>query len=133
MAKVLIIEDEDLVARMYQSALNFDGHEAVTAIGGTEGVEKVKTEKPEIVLLDIMMPGMNGIEVLEAIRNDPETANLPVVMLTNMSGKNDVELAVSKGADDYWVKADIKTQELGKRIEEVIEKKNKLGQEEDKE
>ena len=120
MAKILIVEDEPLVARMYQKSLSFDSHEVVTALGGKEGLQKVKSEKPDIVLLDIMMPEPNGMEVLERIMTDPETKHIPVVMLTNLSGKHDAELAKSKGAVEFWVKKDAQPKELGKKIEEIL-------------
>lgn len=120
MIKVLIIEDEPLVARMYQQALKFYDIETVIAVGGKEGIEKAKSEKPNFILCDIMMPEPDGIEVLEKIKADPEVSNIPVVMLTNLSGKHDAELAKSKGAYDYWVKKDADIKELGERIKKVL-------------
>ena len=124
MAKILIIEDEDLVARMYEEALKFDGYEVACAIGGKEGLQKVLTEKPDLVLLDIMMPEPNGILVLEEIRKNPELSSLPVIMLTNLSGDHDKELARVKGANDYWVKKDINLKQMGKKIEEILSSSN---------
>lgn len=123
MAKVLIVEDEVLVARMYEKTLKYDGFDVSIAIGGDEGLQKVKSEKPEIVLLDVMMPEPNGIQLLEKIKSDSETAGIPVIMLTNLSGKNDAELALGKGATDYWVKKDSEPKDLGKKIMEVLGKK----------
>jgi CheY-like chemotaxis protein len=122
MTKVLIVEDEPLVARMYEKALTFDGMDVSIAMGGESGIKKAREEKPDFILMDIMMPEMNGIEALEYIKNNPETANIPVVMLTNLSGDNDMELAKQKGAYDYWVKKDIKPRELAQKINEIIKK-----------
>ena len=118
--KVLIVEDEKLVAKMYEKALKLDDIDVSVALGGAKGLEKVKNEKPDIVLLDIMMPEPDGMEVLTKIKADPETTNIPVVMLTNLSGKHDSEMAMEKGATDYWVKSEIKTLELGKKIKAII-------------
>jgi CheY-like chemotaxis protein len=121
MTKVLIVEDEPLVARMYEKALTFDKFDVVTAIGGNNGIKACKEEKPDIVLMDIMMPEMNGIEALGLIKEDPEISDIPVVMLTNLSGVHDIELAKEKGAVDYWVKKDIKPREMGEKIEAILE------------
>jgi len=122
MTKVLIVEDEPLVARMYDKALSFDGFEVITAIGGDNGTKACKEGKPDIVLMDIMMPGMNGIEALGHIKGDAETAHIPVVMLTNLSGETDMELARERGASDYWVKKDLKPREMGEKIRAILGK-----------
>lgn len=124
MTKILIIEDEPLVVRMYEKSLRFEKFDVITALNGVEGLEKIKTEKPDIVLLDIMMPQMNGMQVLEEMEKDPELKNIPVIMLTNLSGEHDAELALSKGAVQYWIKKDAKPQELGTRIMEVLSPKS---------
>ena len=120
MTKVLIVEDEPLVARMYEKALVFNNYETVSVMGGKRGIEAAKKEKPDIILMDIMMPEMNGIEALEIMKSDPLISHIPVVMLTNLSGANDVSLAKEKGAYDYWVKKDFKPKDMAKKIEEVL-------------
>jgi|SRR3990172_3320225 len=121
MAKViLIVEDEDIIARMYEKALKFDGYEVSIALGGREGLEKIKSARPDLILLDIMMPEPDGMEVLERIKSDPETKDIPVVVLTNLSGKHDAELALSKGANAYWVKSETEIKDLGKKITQIL-------------
>src|SRR4030042_4920386 len=120
MTKILIIENEPMVSRMYGKIFEFEKFEVISAIGGKEGLEKVGSEKPDIILLDIMMPEPNGIRVLEELKANPMTNNIPVVMITNLSGKNDSELALSKGATDYWVKKEINPQDLGQKIREIL-------------
>lgn len=122
MAKILIIEDEPLVTRVYEKSLRFKNYDVVTAKNGKEGFEMIKSEKPDLVLLDVMMPEMNGMQVLEAAMTDPETKDIPIVMLTNLSGKHDAELALSKGAVEYWVKKDANPLEFDKKIAEILEK-----------
>jgi len=128
MTKVLIVEDEDLVARMYDKALKFEGFDVTIALGGQDGLEKVKTIKPDLVLLDIMMPEPDGMEVLEKIKTDDEVKDIPVVMLTNLSGKHDAVLAAERGAADYWVKSDINIKDLGKMITDIINAKQNPAQ-----
>ena len=118
--KVLIIEDEDLIARMYEKTLSVDGFEVEVAIGGNEGLEKAKSFKPDVILLDIMMPEPDGMEVLETLKRQPETSEIPVVMLTNLSGKQDAELAIEKGAVEYWIKKEAKPSDFGTKIKEII-------------
>ena len=125
MTKILLIEDEELVARMYEKALKFEGYEVAVAFGGKTGLEKVGNFKPDLVLLDIMMPEPDGIEVLERIKANPETSPLPVIMLTNLSGKRDAQLALEKGALDYIVKSKITLSDLAEKIKFHIHEKEK--------
>jgi len=85
-------------------------------------LEKVKNVTPDFVLLDIMMPEPDGIEVLEIVKTDPNTKHIPVVVLTNLSGKHDMQLALQKGANDYWVKCDFEPERLGKKINSFLTK-----------
>jgi two-component system, OmpR family, alkaline phosphatase synthesis response regulator PhoP len=119
MTKVLIVEDEPLVARLYEKALTNDGYEVTTAIGGKDGIEKANSV-PDLILLDIMMPEPNGMEVLQTLRRNPETFKIPIIVLTNLSGSHDAELAINKGATDYWVKKDVKPREMGKMVSEIL-------------
>ena len=123
MIKVLIIEDEPLIAELYAKALGNREFEVAIANGSAEGIEMAKTKPPEIILLDIMMPEPNGIQVLEALKTDEVSKNIPVIMLTNLSGKNDVNHALSKGALGYWVKSDILPVSMGEKIKEALRKK----------
>lgn len=123
MLKVLLIEDEPLVVRMYQKALSFDGFEVSTALNGQEGISKAKAIKPDIILLDVMMPEMNGVEVLIELKNDVATKNIPIIMLTNLSGEQDKQLALSKGAVEFWVKKDLNPMEVGEKIKKLFEQK----------
>lgn len=122
MIKILIIEDEPLVARMYEKTLLAEGFKVIVAGGGKDGISKVKTQKPNLVICDVMMPEPNGMEVLEIIKKDPETKNLPVIMLTNLSSSYDAKLAISKGASSYWVKKDNPPQGLAEKIKQVLER-----------
>src|SRR3990172_8234903 len=103
MAKILIVEDDPLMSRMYQKIFTFEKYEVEMAGDGEEGLEKVRKIKPALVLLDIMMPKMNGLQVLEKLKSDPETKAIPVVILTNLAGQQDAEKALSEGAVKYIV------------------------------
>jgi two-component system alkaline phosphatase synthesis response regulator PhoP len=120
MTKVLIIEDDLLVAKMYQKVLASDKIDSEIAIGGEKGLEKVDKYKPDLILLDIMMPQPDGIQVLAQLKKNPETKDIPVVIQTNLSGKFDADLARSKGAIDFWIKNETDLKDVGKKIKEIL-------------
>lgn len=120
MAKILIVEDDPLMMRMYQKIFTFEKHEVELAENGEVGLTKVQTFKPTIILLDIMMPKMNGLEMLEKLKTDPTTKAIPVVMLTNLAGQQDAETAMSKGAVKYIVKSEHDPKEVADMVEEII-------------
>lgn len=120
MAKILIIEDDPLISRMYQKIFTFEQFEVALAENGEEGIEMVDTFKPTLVLLDVMMPKMNGIEVLEALKKNPDTKKIPVVMLTNLSGQQDAEIALQKGAVKYIIKSEYDPKQVSDMVKEVL-------------
>jgi CheY-like chemotaxis protein len=120
MAKILIVEDDPLISRMYQKIFTFEGYEVEMAGNGEEGWEKIKANKPTIALLDIMMPKMNGLQLLEKLKLDPDTKSIPVVMLTNLAGIQDAEAALAKGAVKYIVKSEHEPQEITKMVKEIL-------------
>jgi len=120
MAKILITEDDPLMSRLYQKIFIFEGHEVETAENGEVGLEKVRSYKPDIILLDVMMPKMNGLQVLEKLKLDPETKSIPVIMLTNLAGQQDAETALSKGAVKYIVKSEHEPKEIADIVKEVL-------------
>jgi OmpR family response regulator RpaB len=119
-AKVLIIEDDQLIQRMYNKIFSFEKYEVVTASDGEEGLEKARTTNPTIILLDVMMPKMNGMEVLEKLKIDPATKTIPVVMFSNLAGDNDVETALAKGAVKYIIKSEHDPKEIADMVDEII-------------
>jgi len=122
MAKILIIEDDPLVARMYQKVMGFEGLEVEIAENGLEGLKKARANKPTLILCDVMMPKMNGMEVLDELKADPNLKDVPVVMLTNLSGTQDAQLALAKGAVAYMVKSEYKPKEVAVRAKEIAAK-----------
>ena len=120
MAKVLIIEDDPLISRMYQKIFTFESFEVEVANDGQEGLDKARSFKPTLILLDIMMPKMNGLEVLEKLKADPETKSTPVIMLTNLAGQNDAETALSKGAVKYIIKSQYEPDQITDMVKEII-------------
>ena len=103
---LLIVEDDPLMSRLYQKPFSFEGYQVDTAFAGEEGLKKAKDSKPTLILLDIMMPKMNGLEMLETLKVNPSTKTIPVVVLTNLAGQGDAETALEKGAVKYIVKSE---------------------------
>lgn len=120
MARILIVEDDPLMLRMYQKIFTFEKHEVQTATDGEDGLLKVQTFSPTVILLDIMMPKMNGLEVLEKLKVNPATAAIPVVMLTNLAGQQDAETALSKGAVKYIIKSEHEPKEVADMVNEIV-------------
>ncbi|MEN8252793.1 MAG: response regulator [Patescibacteria group bacterium] len=121
MPKVLIIEDDTLISRMYQQVFSFEGFEVVMVEDSLSGVERAKAEKPDIIFCDIMMPKMNGLEILSTLKSDAQTKSIPVVMLTNMSGTQDSKTAMDKGAYAYMVKSEFKPKEIAQKAKEFLD------------
>ena len=120
MAKILIVEDDPLMSRMYQKIFTFERYDVVLAADGEEGMTKVKEESPDLILLDVMMPKLNGLEVLDRLKADPTTKSIPVIMLTNLAGEKDAETALIKGAARYIVKSDHPPKEVSDMVREIL-------------
>jgi CheY-like chemotaxis protein len=121
MAKhLLIVEDDPLMSRMYQKIFTFEKYEVETAADGVEGLEKARKNKPTLILLDVMMPKMNGLQVLEKLKSDPDTKHIPVMMLTNLAGEKDAEHALMKGAVKYIVKSEHEPKQVVNMVKEII-------------
>ena len=118
--KILIIEDDSLMSRMYQKIFTFQKYDVEVAADGEEGLAKVQQTHPTVILLDVMMPKMNGLQVLEKLKENPDTKGIPVIMLTNLAGQQDAETALSKGAVKYIVKSDYEPQEVADIVKEII-------------
>jgi diguanylate cyclase (GGDEF)-like protein len=122
MAKILIVDDEPFLREMLNDILSLAGYDVIKAVNGREGLEKIFSEKPDIVLLDCSMPEMDGYEVLIQLRKEPKFMNLPVIMLTAMSGENEEIKGFSLGLDDYITKP-FKSAVLLARVRTILERK----------
>src|SRR3989338_7544480 len=120
MSKILIVEDDPLMARLYQKIFSLEGFEVELATNGEEGLEKARSIKPNLMLLDIMMPRMNGLQVLEQLKAHPDTRSIPVVMLTNLAGSHDMESALSKGAIKYLIKSEFEPKQVVAMVKEIL-------------
>lgn len=105
--KILLVEDDEALANVYKSRLDIEGFETAWVGNGEEALSKALEYKPDLILLDAMMPKISGFDVLDILRNTPETANIHVIMLTALSQPKDKERAENLGVDDYLVKSQV--------------------------
>ena len=104
LGKVLVVDDEEILRRIYADRLSVEGFTVDLATDGQEALQKIEVSKPDLVLLDLLMPRVDGFQVLEALKNKPELSNIPVVVLTNVGQEENVQRALSLGAKDYLLK-----------------------------
>lgn len=114
--KILLVEDDEALAAVYQSRLELEGFETLEVNNGEKALSAAIEFKPDLVLLDVMMPKISGFDVLDILRNTPETANIRVIMLTALSQPKDKEMAQSLGVDDYLVKSQVVIGDVVERI-----------------
>lgn len=118
--KILLIEDDKFLRElMGQKIINLN-YDLVTAVDGEEGLKKIKKEKPDVVLLDLMLPGMNGFEVLEKAKADPDIAKIPVIILSNLGQAEDIEKGLKLGAKDFLIKAHFTPQEIINKLKVIL-------------
>lgn len=113
--KVLLIEDEREVAELYRLKLSLDGYNVEIATDGKEGLEKAFAAKPDLIFLDIKMPGMDGFEVLKHLRSNDLTKTTPVVILSNFDEQEMIEKGLTLGANEYLIKSQFNPGELSKK------------------
>ncbi len=122
-AKILVVEDEEILLTALKEELTQGGYEVEGAADGVEGLEKVKSFLPDLVLLDLLMPKMDGMEVLQKLKGDNKTKDVPVVILTNLSDYEKISEALSLGAMDYLVKANYRLEDLLDKVRTVLARK----------
>lgn len=114
--KILLVEDDTALSSVYKSRLELEGFEVAHVANGEEALSKAIEFRPDLIVLDAMMPKINGFDVLDILRNTPETTNVRVIMLTALSQPTDKERARALGADDYLVKSQVVISDVVDRI-----------------
>jgi len=117
---ILIIEDDKFLRELISQKLIKEGYNISEAVDGEEGIKKIKEEKPGLVLLDLILPGIDGFEVLTKMREDPSLSSIPVIILSNLGQKEDVEKGLKLGAADYLIKAHFTPGEIIDKIKAVM-------------
>ncbi|MEK7139554.1 MAG: response regulator [Patescibacteria group bacterium] len=117
---ILLVEDDQFLSGMYKTKFELEGFTIKTATDGWQGLQMAKDEHPDIVLLDIMMPKMDGFEVLKNMRASDDMKNIPVILLTNLGQKDDVKKGLEIGADGYLIKAHFMPSEVVEKVKSVL-------------
>jgi len=117
---ILIVEDEVTLHQALSEFLTAEGFAVLSAMDGEKALELAKAKKPDLVLLDIILPKMDGYEVLEKLKKNAPTKSIPVILLTNLESAEDIQKAFDKGATTYLVKSDYKLEDIIKKIKETL-------------
>ena len=118
--KVLLAEDDKFISRAYQDGLSRAGFTVTAVFDGNEALEKLKSDKPDIILLDVIMPEKNGFEVLEEIKKDNELKRVPVIILSNLGQDTDIQKGRELGAVDYLIKSNFSMGEVIEKIKKYL-------------
>ena len=118
--KILIVEDEVTLNKAIADFLVAENFESLSAMDGVQGIEMAKKEIPDLILLDIILPLKDGYEVLDELKKDEKTKDIPVILLTNLESQEDIVKAFEKGATTYLVKSDYKLQDVVKKIKMAL-------------
>jgi DNA-binding response OmpR family regulator len=120
MSKILIVEDDPIISKTYADQLKEEGYEIKLALDGEEAIEKLKDFSPDLILLDLILPKKEGIEVLRELKDHEDTKNIPVIVLTNLENEDMVSKALELGCHSYLVKSEYKLEEVSKKIKEAL-------------
>lgn len=122
-AKILMIEDDTFFLKVYEDQLTRQGYDFIAATNGIEGMHKILAEKPDLVLLDLMLPQENGFEWLEEVKKNEKIKDTVVVVLTNLGQQSDVDAAMALGAADYIVKTNVRMSDVLEKIKQRLSKR----------
>ena len=122
---VLIIEDDKYLNDLLSKKLQDEGFNLFSATDGEQGLKLAKEETPDVILLDLLLPGMHGFEFLETVKKDPKTKSIPVVIISNLGQKEDIERGLALGAADYLVKAGVTLDGIVAMVNKVLTQSKK--------
>jgi len=120
MKKILFIEDESALQKTFGDILRQESYKMISALDGETGLRLAKSQKPDLILLDLVLPKIHGFEVLKKLKEDKETKDIPVIVLTNLEGVGDVDKALGLGATTYLVKAQYSLEEIVEKIKAAL-------------
>ena len=118
--KILIVEDDKFLRELIAQKLIKEGYDIAEAVDGEKGIKAVEDEKPDLVLLDLILPGIDGFDVLAKMKEDPKMAEVPVIILSNLGQKDDIERGLRLGAVDYLIKAHFTPGEIIGKIKSIL-------------
>ncbi|MBI4837162.1 MAG: response regulator [Candidatus Portnoybacteria bacterium] len=118
--KILIVEDDKFLRELIAKKIGAEGYVAVEAKDGEEGLKKIEEEKPDLVLLDLVLPNMTGFDILASVKENPLLSEVPIVVLSNLGQRDDVDKAIGLGAQDFLIKAHFTPQEIVEKIKSAL-------------
>lgn len=118
--RILLAEDDRFLRKAAEAALRNRGYTVLIAVDGEEAVQRARSEAPDVILLDLIMPKLQGFEVLRALKEDAVTAAIPVIVLSNLGQEHDVQEALGLGAVAYFIKANLSLHDLAARVDETL-------------
>jgi len=127
-SKILFVDDDNFLRKVYQSELGDRGYEVVLAADGEEGIQKAQSEDPDLIILDMIMPKKNGFEVLTELQKNPQTAAIPVIILSNLGQEEDIKKGLDLGAVEYLVKDNITLSTIVDKVNQYLNSKTKSKQ-----
>ena len=125
--RILVVEDDNFLRDLLARKLTHEKYDLLIAANGEEGLELARNEHPSIILLDLILPGMDGFEVLTAIKADPNTANIPVIILSNLGQESDIDKAKKIGADEFLIKSNFSIDEVVAKMRKLMQEKGNQG------
>lgn len=120
--KILVVEDDDFLLQMYTTKLETENFKVLTAMNGNEALRTTEKDNPDLILLDLNLPEMDGFEVLKELKSKSETKDIPVLVLTNFAQKDDIDRCLDLGAEDYLIKAHFVPSEVIEKIKKILNK-----------
>jgi len=118
--KILLVEDDPFLLSMYATKFETENFEVIVAEDGDKGLKLAIQELPNIILLDVLLPKKDGFEVLKELKSNKATSNIPVILLTNLSQKSEIEQGLSMGVEDYLIKAHFMPTEVVEKIKKIL-------------
>ncbi len=118
--KVLVIEDDEQIRRIYAQAFEAQGFVCIAEENGNVALNNAQKDKPDIILLDIMMPGIDGLGVLDKLKQDENLSKIPVIMLTNLTAQEVIDMAIKKGAKEFINKSSVKPREVVEKVRVML-------------
>jgi DNA-binding response OmpR family regulator len=120
MAKVLIVEDDFFISEIYTRSLTNAGFEVDNAATGTQAIERIAIGKPDMVLLDIMLPDFDGFEVLQRVNKEKLQVRMPIIVVSNLSDDESISKATNLGVQDYMIKSNVTPKDIVARVKEIL-------------
>lgn len=124
-AKILVVDDTEMLRNLYKSKLLSEGFTVMTAANGAEAIKQLATEPPDLVLLDLVMPILDGYKVLQAVKADPKFAAIPVIVFSAKGATDEIQKATSAGADGFLIKATTNPNKVVERVKEALAQRAK--------